>query len=99
VRLSNGDIRNAYTVKILNKQQSQQRFELAVDGLPSARLSFVGADGGFTVRPDTVGTFRVFVTLPAEAAPSGSKPVQFSIRDGQGRVRASHEAVFVGPNR
>jgi cytochrome c oxidase accessory protein FixG len=99
VRLSNGDIRNAYTVKILNKQQSAQQFELALDGLPAARLGFVGADGGFTVHPDTVGTFRVFVTVPADAAPSGSKPVQFSVRDGRGRVRASHEAVFVGPNR
>ena len=34
VRLSNGDIRNAYTVKIQNKRQTEQRFELALDGLP-----------------------------------------------------------------
>ncbi len=99
VQLSNGDIRNAYTVKILNKQQSAQHFALALDGLPGARLGFIGADDGFTVHPDTVGTFRVFVTLSANSAPSGSKPVQFSIRDDKGRVRASHEAVFVGPNR
>jgi cytochrome c oxidase accessory protein FixG len=99
VRLSNGDIRNAYTVKILNKRQQEQVFELALEGLPDARLSFVGDDGRLVVHPDAVGTFRVLVTLPAGAAPAGSRPVDFSVRDTAGRVRASHEAVFVGPNR
>ena len=44
VRLSNGDIRNSYTVKISNKSQTGQRFQLAVDGLPSATLGFIGAE-------------------------------------------------------
>jgi len=99
VRLSNGDIRNAYTVKILNKRQQQQQFELALDGLPAARLSFVGDDGHLAVHPDAVGTFRVLITLPAAAAPAGSKAVAFTVRDTTGLVRASHEAVFVGPGR
>ncbi len=99
VRLSNGDIRNAYTVKILNKRRQEQQFELALDGLPDARVTFVGDDGRLTVHPDAVGTFRVLVTLPAAAAPIGSLPVAFSVRDVNGRDRASHEAVFVGPNR
>jgi cytochrome c oxidase accessory protein FixG len=99
VRLSNGDIRNAYTVKILNKRQQEQQFELAIDGLPGARVTFVGDDGRLVVHRDAVGTFRVLVTLPAGAAPVGSKPVAFSVRDANGRDRASHEAVFVGPNR
>ncbi len=32
VRLSNGDIRNAYTVKILNKQRQEHRYRLSVSG-------------------------------------------------------------------
>jgi cytochrome c oxidase accessory protein FixG len=99
VRLSNGDIRNAYTVKILNKRRQEQQFELALDGLPGARVTFVGDDGRLTVHPDAVGTFRVLVTLPAAAAPIGSQSVAFSVCDANGRDRASHEAVFVGPNR
>jgi polyferredoxin len=99
VRLSNGDIRNAYTVKILNKRRQEQQFELVLDGLPGARVTFVGDDGRLAVHPDAVGTFRVLVTLPAGAAPIGSKPVEFSVRDANGRGRAAHEAVFVGPNR
>ena len=99
VRLSNGDIRNAYTVKVLNKQQQEQRFELVLKDLPGARLGFVGDATRLVVHPDSVGTFRVFVTLPAAQAPAVSKPVEFTVRDASGRVRAAHEAVFVGPGR
>lgn len=105
VRLSNGDIRNSYTVKILNKRQSEQRFEIALEGLPKATLGFVGAEiesSGTTTRllvhPDAVGTFRVFVTVPPDAAPSGSRPVAFAIRDSEGG-RTTHDAVFVGPGK
>jgi cytochrome c oxidase accessory protein FixG len=106
VRLSNGDIRNSYAVKILNKRQTGQRLQLAVEGLPAATLSFVGAgiegEGAaarLIVHPDAVGTFRVFLTVPAAAAPSGSSAIEFAIRDESGRHRASHDAVFVGPTR
>ena len=106
VRLSNGDIRNSYAVKILNKRQTGQRLQLAVEGLPAATLGFVGAGiegaGSATrliVHPDAVGTFRVFLTVPANAAPAGSSAIEFAIRDESGRQRASHDAVFVGPTR
>ncbi len=105
VRLSNGDIRNSYTVKIVNKTRSPQRFELALDGLPAARLGYVGAEvedsGGasrLVVHPDAVGTFRVFVTVPRAAAPAGSHSIEFAVR-ADGRQRAEHDAVFVGPAR
>jgi cytochrome c oxidase accessory protein FixG len=98
VRLSNGDIRNSYTVKVLNKTRDQQRFVLSVEGLKGAVLGHVG-DSGLIVHPDSVGTFRILVTLPAKAAPAGSKSVEFIVRDRQGRRRASHDAVFVGPAR
>jgi cytochrome c oxidase accessory protein FixG len=104
VRLSNGDIRNAYTVKILNKQRQEHRYRLSVSGLPQATLGVVGAgtEGGeaeLSVHPDTVGTFRVFVTVPASAAPSGTRPIAFGIRDAESETRAAHDAVFVGPAR
>ncbi|MFN4014837.1 MAG: cytochrome c oxidase accessory protein CcoG [Reyranella sp.] len=106
VRLSNGDIRNSYAVKVLNKRRTPQHVRLEIGGLPSAQLGFVGADvegSGATatlnVQPDTVGTFRVFVTVPASAAPAGAKPITFTVRDEAGGGLASHDAVFVGPGR
>ena len=104
VRLSNGDVRNSYTVKILNKSRGEQRFELLVDGLPGAALGFLapeveGAGNGarMVVHPDAVGTFRIFLTAPAAAAPRGAKQIEFTVRDATGKARASHDAVFVGP--
>ena len=104
VRMSNGDVRNSYTVKILNKTRGEGRFELAVDRLPGATLGFLtpelegtGAAARMTVHPDSVGTFRVFLTIAAGAAPSGSRPIAFIVRDTTGRARASHDSVFVGP--
>ena len=106
VRLSNGDIRNSYAVKVLNKRRTPQHVRLEIDGLPSAQLGFVGADvdgsgptATLSVQPDAVGTFRVFVTVPASAAPSGAKPITFTVRDEAGSGGASHDAVFVGPGR
>ncbi len=101
VRLSDGSIRNAYTVKILNKRRSEQSFALALDGLPEARLGTIGTEtiSSLAVHPDSVGTFRIFLTVPASAAPAGSRAIDFAIRDPAGRVRASHGAVFVGPER
>jgi cytochrome c oxidase accessory protein FixG len=105
VRLSNGDIRNSYAVKI-DKSRDEQRLQLAVEGLPGATIGFVGADiqGGsagtqLAVHPDSVGTFRIFLTVPAGSAPSGSKPIEFTVGDKTSRKRASHDAVFVGPAR
>jgi cytochrome c oxidase accessory protein FixG len=104
VRLSNGDVRNSYAVKILNKSLDARHFQLAVEGLPGATLTAVapgtesgGAGMQMIVRPDAVGTFRVFLTVPATTAPTGSKSIDFTIRDAAGRKRASHDAVFVGP--
>ncbi|GEP55072.1 cytochrome c oxidase accessory protein CcoG [Reyranella soli] len=101
VRLSDGSIRNAYTVKILNKRRSEQSFALALDGLPEARLGTIGTEtlSSLVVHPDAVGTFRVFVTVPASAARAGSHAIDFVIRDAAGFVRASHGAVFIGPER
>jgi len=105
VRLSSGDIRNSYTVKISNKSQQPQSFRLAVTGLPGATMAVANiADEGagtptLTVHPDVVGTFRVLVTVPASQAPSGSQSIQFAVADPAGRTSATHESVFVGPPR
>ena len=70
----------------------------------SRTLGVVGAgtEGGeaeLAVHPDTVGTYRVFVTVPASAAPAGTRPITFGIRDAGSENHAVHDAVFVGPAR
>jgi cytochrome c oxidase accessory protein FixG len=97
IRLSNGDVRNGYTVKISNKQQHDRRFAVELRGLPGATLSFANAAPPLLVHADTVASFRVLVTVPA--ASPGSQPIEFVIRDEAGRPTATHDSVFVGPPR
>ncbi|HZV06148.1 MAG TPA: cytochrome c oxidase accessory protein CcoG [Gemmataceae bacterium] len=99
VRLSNGDIRNSYVVKILNKSQDARRFRFVTRGLPEAILGTVGDDTEITVHPNAVGMFRVFLTVPGASAPIGSTPITWSVEDDLGRERATHVSIFVGPGR
>ncbi len=75
VRLSDGGIRNGYTVKILNKRHQTRKFKIDVEGLPVAaekpKLSIVGFEGSdpvIDVVPDNLRALRVFLSLPAAAA-------------------------------
>ena len=54
VRLSDGELRNAFTVRILNKSLERRSFVLTVDGLPDLDLKVVG---------DTVTTGRMAVVV------------------------------------
>ena len=96
VRLSDGGVRNGYTVKILNKLHEPRTFQLAVRGLAGARLTVVGLEGeaspGVRVGTDDLREVRVLVTVPrasAEAMSGATVPFEFVIRD----AASGHETV------
>jgi cytochrome c oxidase accessory protein FixG len=68
VRLSDGGVRNGYTVKILNKLHEPREFRLETKGLPGAQLSIVGMeanpDAPIKVATDALRELRVFVKVP-----------------------------------
>ncbi len=68
VQLSDGGIRNGYTVKILNKLHEVRRFQVSTKGLPSARIAVLGIeDGGHVEVPtDDLRELRVYVTVPKQ---------------------------------
>jgi cytochrome c oxidase accessory protein FixG len=98
VQLSNGDIRNTYTVKISNKLQHPRHFALELRGLTGVTVTAANAEPPFDVSPDSVGSFRILVTVPPDAAPSGSQAIEFVARDEAGH-ETTHGSVFVGPSR
>jgi cytochrome c oxidase accessory protein FixG len=78
VTLSDGGIRNGYTIKILNKTRAVQQYDLALDGIAGATLTVLGqesegARAQLTARPDTVATYRVFVTAPGKLSDRGGE--------------------------
>lgn len=81
VRLSDGSIRNGYTLKIVNKADRERTLVITLDGLDGAALSAVGekaADGAILIRakPDSLRSVRIFVTAPTGLLQSiGDRPV------------------------
>ncbi|MBI2717558.1 MAG: cytochrome c oxidase accessory protein CcoG [Rhizobiales bacterium] len=67
VKLSDGSIRNGYTLKLLNMKQEMRTFRIVVDGLPGAVLTAEGdeqpKDGALdiAVEPDKLKPVKVFV--------------------------------------
>ncbi|WP_119420438.1 cytochrome c oxidase accessory protein CcoG [Rhodospirillaceae bacterium SYSU D60015] len=105
VALSDGDIRNGYTVKVLNKSRDGADFNLTVEGLAGATMTFGGATvaGAPTLeieaRPDAVATYYVHVRAPRSSLSGEQNPVTFVMKDEKGETIARTETVFAGPGR
>ena len=103
VRLSDGSVRNAYTVRFLNKRSRYRTVALDVLGLPDAKLQVVGSDAAIEGRPyiaigpDQTTEMRVLVTVPATAKLDKSTDVVFRISDTDIRETASARDHFILP--
>ncbi|RZN23741.1 cytochrome c oxidase accessory protein CcoG [Bradyrhizobium sp. Leo121] len=103
VKLSDGSIRNAYTVRFLNKRGFDRVVAIDIDGPQDAKLHVVGGDSITPDRPmivlgrDGTTELRVLVTAPSDRNPEKSIPVKFRVTDiGLGEV-ASATDNFVAP--
>ena len=90
VRLSDGGVRNGFTVKILNKLHEPHSYTLRAEGLPGASLRIVGFEGEvepkISVTTDSLRELRVFVTLPAAdlaAIKGGAQDFAVVVRDAK----------------
>lgn len=67
VTLSDGSIRNGYTVKILNKRQEPRTFRLTLEDLPGGTMEMVGEPGPkgtsfeIAVEPDKLKAVKIYV--------------------------------------
>jgi cytochrome c oxidase accessory protein FixG len=102
VRLSDGSLRNGYTVRIVNKQLVPREFALEIDGLANVTFEFVGvpssADGRRIVEigPDQTREVRVQVTSHARELPA-STDIVFRITDLATGLQAQAQDRFRGP--
>jgi cytochrome c oxidase accessory protein FixG len=103
VKLSDGGVRNGYTVKLLNKLYLPRAFNIGVAGLPGATLDMVGHDGGVVpVPPDNIQQVRLYVTLDKQgvkALQEQATEFNFVITDIASGAKTEHEATFQGPPR
>lgn len=103
VQLSDGSIRNGYTVKIINKAHAVRDFALTLEGIDGAAVSITGdaveTDTGavLTVGPDSLGSFRMFVKAPLGALEGASTDLTLRIVDAAGAAEDTYDTVFHGP--
>ena len=103
VRLSDGAVRNAYNVHIVNKDRETQNFVLQVTGLAGADVETIGSERNaegepvIAVGPDQTRQVRVIVTTRQPLEPDASVPLAFSILSANGQIGATARDRFVGP--
>ena len=103
VRLSDGALRNGYTVRIVNKRLKYREFIVSVDGLPSTLIDFVGlpprADGRqlISVGPDQTKEIRIVVTDYSATPPAASTSILFKLIDIDSGEVAEMRDHFFGP--
>ena len=105
VLLSDGSIRDGYTVKILNMIPEPRNFILSLDGLPGASLTIQDVEPDaqgrhvVAVEPDRLKTLRVFVTMPHNSLNEARTDFVFEVRDENGAEHARYKATFLAPEK
>ncbi|EHK52321.1 cytochrome c oxidase accessory protein CcoG [Allomesorhizobium alhagi] len=87
VTLSDGSIRNGYTVKLLNMIPEPRTIVVSLQGLEGAEMSIIGIDlpagRSFTIpaEPDRLKILKVFVRLPADKVKDQVQTLKFRVED------------------
>lgn len=103
VTLSDGSIRNAYTLRFSNKWAQTREFEITVDGLAgistqSPDLSDEAASRlKVSVDPDSTRAIRLFVTAPKGVKIDKSNSISFVARDLENAEIVRVDDHFFGP--
>ncbi|MBI3445888.1 MAG: cytochrome c oxidase accessory protein CcoG [Magnetospirillum sp.] len=102
VQMSDGSIRNGYVYKVLNMKAEDRSFKVKLVGVEGATIDVIGGETGageveMQVARDSVGSFRVYVTVPAAKVTAKSMPVAFVLTGSSRDVRT--ETLFAGPDK
>ncbi|WP_280940078.1 FixG Ig-like domain-containing protein, partial [Mesorhizobium sp. LNHC209A00] len=103
VTLSDGSIRNGYTVKLLNMIPEPRTVIVTIAGLPGAEMSIVGvdlpADRSFAIQvePDRLKMLKVFVRLPADQIHGEAQTFTLRVEDKASFESNEYTATFNAP--
>ena len=103
IKLSDGSVRNGYTIKVLNMVAEPRTITLSITGLPNAAITIAGiADvsdqsADIAVEPDKLRALHVFITVPAQFLNIGQTPFNIIAKDRQSFETDTYSAVFEVP--
>ena len=105
VRLSDGAIRNGYTIKIANKTQLSRRFHVTIEGVEGITLAIAGqedADPVIDVAPSDVRALKIFATVPRTALgrlTGDSTDLRIAVVDMDTNNATARETTFRSPGK
>jgi cytochrome c oxidase accessory protein FixG len=103
VQLSDGGIRNGYTVKLLNMIPEPRSFELKIEGLPGATMVIAGLDLEpadnmlLPVEPDSLRALKVYVSANPNDIETPRDAFRFVLTDPESGEYAEYDATFESP--
>jgi len=103
VALSDGAVRNGYTLKIANKLRTTDDLTLVLESAAPLTLLVQEAEARgpnrvrVTTRPDGITEWRALVTRAADARPAASTPITFRLLDAKGATILTERTSFMGP--
>jgi polyferredoxin len=106
VRLSDGAVRNGYTLKIINKATKSRDLRVTVKGIEGITIKAVGLDSNgksivVHAKPDKVRVIKMYVTVPKDVVRTlkESAPIAILIEDEDGSERTVNRTVFLSGKR
>jgi len=87
VRLSDGSIRNGFTVKILNMEQRPRSFAVSAEGLPGSSMTMTGGNGeplrefNVDVEADKLRAIKVYVAVSPLLLEGEQNPIEFKVME------------------
>lgn len=103
VVLSDGSIRNGYTLKLLNKIPEQRTVIVTMQGLPGGGMTVMGMsqpeDRSFAVQlePDRLRTLKVYVRQPKEQVKGHVQSFNFVVEDKSSLEADTYVTSFEAP--
>ena len=99
VRLSDGAIRNGYTIKVVNKANAPRVLELVVEGDPELIVRVLGASDEhpmhLNIEADRTRDFVIYLTLPPGAVDVPREDIMFRVLDPATGESAQTRSVLV----
>lgn len=98
VQMSNGDIQNKWTIKVVNKSPEVMHAEISVVGPEELTgLSYV-AEKVITIQPGNVGATTLLVKIPRKQLTASNTPILIKVVDLRNPLNAEdYKSVFLGP--
>lgn len=97
VQMSDGSVRNSYTLKVLNKTHDDKHYTITVKGLDGLKFKLQGGNdvdvNNVPVFADSVGHFRAFIEAPKQE--EGRVPLYFEIKDNDTGTVSTYDSIFI----